>query len=489
MIIIEYLNTCLNLGFENLKRIIKTMTDLQKLLGPTIADPSVYESTLYYSLETLCICFPARLSGSTSLEQALDYLFNDALKYLPAESCKQETAEGILHWVRNKNESVSKEVLEIEIIPGTDIWPTPYPVKRTYRILANGLSVGTPPEGSMGEIKVIYNWDELEMAGKAGELVDKLVLFNYGNFTSYGEVGAYRRDGSAKAAQYGAKGVLIRSLTPNDSVSGVHTGTQEPGGPIPAACLSIEDAEVLTRLIHRGHQIIGHLSLPCELVSISATSRNLIFEIKGSEFPNEIVIIGGHTDSWDCHYNGCQGAHDDGQGVIIALEIIKYLYQQNQKPRRTIRAILFVDEEISQAGANSYQQLHQYEAENVQIAIETDVGVGPVCGFGFTGTKSARIVLQELLTPLTTILQIPLEIRESWSGNGVDISPMIEIDHIPGMLLRHEDTWWTETYFHFHHTNADTIDHVDKSKLLQNFQVLLGTVWILANCDERIPHH
>ena len=106
----------------------------------------------------------------------------------------------------------------------------------------------------------------------------------------------------------------------------------------------------------------------------------------------------------------------------------------------------------------------------------------------FAGTGGARELILQLLTPLGVTLGIDLKMQESWSGQGVDISPMITKDKIPGMLLRHEDTWWMKDYFHFHHTNSDTIDHVDKSLLLTNFQVLLGTVWILANCDERIPH-
>lgn len=203
------------------------------------------------------------------------------------------------------------------------------------------------------------------------------------------------------------------------------------------------------------------------------------------------MVVGGHTDSWDCAHESCQGAHDDGQGVIIAMEIIRLLAQYQYQPRRTIRAVLFVDEEVGQRGADAYQQAHQHEAQNVIAAIETDLGVGPVAGFGFSGTSEGRDTLRNLvLSPLSKMVfpngEKELRIQDSWTGTGVDISPLIERDHIPGILLRHEDTWWDKDYFHFHHSSSDTIDHVDKKLLQQNLEVLLGLTWILANTDQRI---
>lgn len=476
---------------------------LEDLVRITRSEEESLTEILYYSLETLCICFPARISGSEVLERSLTYLFEYGQRDIPHDCCVEEIVGNMPQWVRKKTVDQLKliqlaesaedaepenELLTVDITPSASAWPSPYPLRRTYCVVANGLSVGTTSEGLRSEIVIIKSWEELTLLGEEGLLNGKMVLYNFVNFTSYGDVAAFRRFGGDRAQKYGASAVLIRSLTPNCSVSGLHTGSQEPNIAIPCACVTIEDAEVLTRLAARGHGLQGRLQLPCHFVSEPKKSRNLIFDIKGSEFPDEIVLLGGHTDCWDCQHDGCQGAHDDGQGVIVSLEIIRYLYRHNYRPRRTIRAVLFVDEEVAQSGAIAYQQDHQGEASKVQVAIETDLGVGPVCGFGFTGSSAARSLLQHLLAPLATSLNQTLEVRDSWSGTGVDISPMLEIDGVPGMLLRHEDTWWQETYFHFHHTNADTIDHVDKKLLFTNFQVLLGAVWVLANCDERLPH-
>jgi carboxypeptidase Q len=156
-----------------------------------------------------------------------------------------------------------------------------------------------------------------------------------------------------------------------------------------------------------------------------------------------------------------------------------------------------VDEEVKQSGAIAYADAHAQECMDKKIvaAIETDLGVGPVCGFGYSGKASARAQLRELLIPLTSALNefqaastdgsklTTLSVDDRWSGHGVEISPMIDRFQVPGLLLRHEDTWWNDDYFHMHHSTADTIDHVDVNLMRLNFQVLIGAVWILANSD------
>jgi carboxypeptidase Q len=447
---------------------------------------------IYSNLETLCICYPARLSGSDTLEHALDYLFQYGQQCLPCESCKAEVVENVPRWIRSSSSKgegqgpLEECVISIEVKEGQ--WPKPFPLKRQIRLMANGLSVGTSEEGINGYLVIVKDFEELVEKGTRGEIQNKIVLFDYQNYTGYGDIAKYRFAGAREASKYGAVAALIRTLTPNSSCSGAHTGTQASNVTIPSACVAIEDVELLARLIKKGYKIhIDRLFLPCFQMT-SRSSRNLIFEIRGVEKPEEIVIVGGHTDSWDCQHTSCQGAHDDGQGVIISLEIIRLLHKYGLKPKRTIRAVLFVDEEVGQSGANAYQQTHVHEAPNVIAAIETDLGVGRVCGFGFTGTSEARETLKELFQPLSQ-LGIPMDIKESWTGKGVDISPMIEIDHVPGLLLRHDDTWWNEEYFHIHHSASDTIDHVDKTLLSQNFAVLLGAVWLLANTDVKLPRN
>lgn len=364
-------------------------------------------------------------------------------------------------------------------------------------MLANGTSVGTGIDGVTAEVCIVNSWDDLERLGKENQLTGKIVLFDYKHFITYGHHNSFRGRGANAAAKYGAVAVLIRSLAPDSTTSGPHTGGQEPyceegttaaGTPpvraIPAACIAVEDAELISRLAARGHTLSVCLTLPCYILP-DRTSRNLVFELKGSALPEEVVIIGGHTDSWDCQFGCCQGAHDDGQGVVIALEIVRILHELGLRPRRTVRAVLFVDEEVRQRGAQAYADAHAAEAQHIVAAIETDLGVGPACGFGFSGKAESWEVLRRLLAPLSVLGNVN-QVDERWSGKGVDITPLIEQHGVPGLLLRHEDTWWNAEYFHLHHTASDTIDHVDKTLLLRNLQVLLGTVWILANAEETL---
>ena len=144
----------------------------------------------------------------------------------------------------------------------------------------------------------------------------------------------------------------------------------------------------------------------------------------------------------------------------------------------------FADEEMSQSGANAFKTAHIHELDNIVAAIETDMGVGRPCGFGYSGDPSNRKILSDILSPLS-ILNGTNRVDEDWSGRGVDIIPLID-EGVPGLLLRHDDSWWLREYFHMHHTASDTIDHVDKDMLTLNLQVLLGAVWLLANSDERM---
>lgn len=188
----------------------------------------------------------------------------------------------------------------------------------------------------------------------------------------------------------------------------------------------------------------------------------------------------------DCQFDGCQGAHDDGQGVVVAFEIVRLLTKAGIRPRRTIKAVLFVDEECRQSGAKAFLEAHRHVTENIVAAIETDMGAGPVVGFGFSGTEDGRSVLLSLLQPLAVLGDVT-NVDPRWNGKGVDITPLIEEAGVPGLLLRHADSWWDSEYFHMHHSTADTIDHVDPELLVLNLQVVMGAVWLLANSDEKIP--
>ena len=179
--------------------------------------------------------------------------------------------------------------------------PKPNPLKRKIRVLANGMSVGTHESGLEALIEVVESWDQLRESGEMGNLRGKIVLYDYRHFIQYGNQSAFRNSGANEASKYGALGVLIRSLAPDATTSGPHTGSQrefeETVTPIPAACISVEDAELLRRLHERGHQLKATLFLPCVRLP-DQSSRNLVFEIAGSDLSDEVVLVGGHTDSW-----------------------------------------------------------------------------------------------------------------------------------------------------------------------------------------------
>jgi carboxypeptidase Q len=462
--------------------------------------------SIYKSLETLCLYFPGRVTGSKTLEKAISHLYEDTRKNLPDSCCKKEEVKDVTRWVRYGNfgemcyeSSNSDPTLKdltnrkeeqcfIEIIPSVDAEGTgdalPYPLTRQVRIIANGLSVGTGPDGIKGQLVVIKSWEELEKEGSANHLTGKIILYDFINFTSYGELSLFRYLGALRAEKYGAIGVLVRTLTPNTSLSGPHTGVQCGDASIPSVCIAIEDCEMIRRLIERGFGIETTMILPCCQLP-KTVSHNLLFEIPGSEKPEELILIGGHVDSWDCQYGCCQGAHDDGQAIILAIEIIKLFTKYGLKPKRTIRAVIFTDEEVTQTGANSYQENHIFEAKNVQVAIESDCGVGPVLGYNFKGNPSFFSKIHQLLYPISTTFDLPtLQYKESYVG--VDIEPMCEKDNIPGLLLKHTDDWWKESYFHYHHSPSDSIDHINKDLLQDNFLILLTTVWLLANSEESL---
>lgn len=496
------------------------MEDLSKL-----RDLSADElSALYRQLETLCLFYPGRVTGSKSLEKAIDFLYENTKKSLPDDCCKKEEVVNVTRWVRygnfgdycyeSRNEDPSLNDLKtrveekcfITILPNPDHpadAPFPYPANRQVRILANGLSVGTGPDGVRGEVIIISSWEELQQKGDEGKVRGKIVLYDYVQYTNYGDVSSFRFYGADRAAKHGAIAVIIRTLTPNDSLSGAHTGVQDAQAPIPSVCVAIEDCEMIRRLMERGYGIESTLILPCTNLP-STTSHNLLFEVKGSEKPEEIVLIGGHVDCWDCQHGCCQGAHDDGQAVIICIEIIKLLHKHNLRPRRTIRAVVFTDEEVLQTGADQYEEKHRDEAEKVIVAIETDSGVGPICGFNYqTAQTSTFDKIQLALKPLNEFL---LSLSSSSSSShtwfeevkkegamlfqhsyvGVDITPMVEKDGIPGLLVKHSDDWERETYFHFHHSPSDSIDHIDKNRLYENFFFLLSAAWLLANSDQEM---
>jgi carboxypeptidase Q len=374
-----------------------------------------------------------RLSGSKNLERAIEWAITEMKK----DGLDNVRAEKVMvpHWVRGD------ESLELTS-----------PVSQKLAMLGLGNSVGTPPEGVTTEAVVVRNFDELDALGE--RVRGKIVVYN-APFTNYGETVRYRLSGPSRAARYGAVATLVRSITPR-SLQTPHTGGtnyDETQPKIPAAAITIEAAELLQRMYLRGDRPTLHLRMEAKFLP-DAESANVIAEIKGAERPDEVVLIGGHFDSWDVG----QGAHDDGGGCIVAWETIRLLKELGLRPRRTIRAVLYTNEENGLRGGNAYRDAHRAELPKHVLAIESDSGIYQPEGFGLAETASlqARSNMEEIAKLLAGIRAT----RIAASGGGADIGPIMR----EGVVGAHLDVEGLR-YFDIHHTHADTLDKIDPRDL------------------------
>lgn len=374
-----------------------------------------------------------RLSGSTNLERAIQW----ALAEMRADGLDNVRAEKVMvpHWVRGA------ESLELTS-----------PVTRSLSMLGLGNSVGTPPEGITAEAVVVRSFDELDALGE--RVRGKIVVYNV-PFTGYGQTVQYRGAGASRAARHGAVAALVRSVTPV-SLQTPHTGAMNYAADqpkIPTAAITIEGAELLQRMHDRGDRPVLRLKMEAKFLP-DAESANVIAEIKGTEKPDEIVLVSGHFDSWDVG----QGAHDDGGGCIIAWETVRLLKELNLRPRRTIRAVLYTNEENGLRGGTAYLEAHRAEITKHILAIESDSGTYRPEGFGLAAAASpqARADLEEIAKLLAGIRAT----RIAPNGGGADIGPLMRAG-VVGASLDVDGTH----YFDIHHTPADTLDKIDPQDL------------------------
>ncbi len=379
-----------------------------------------------------------RLSGSKNLERAIEWALtemkNDGLDNIRAEKVM------VPHWVRGE------ESLEM-------ISPEP----RKLSLLGLGNSVSTPPEGIAAEAVVVRNFDELEALGE--RVRGKIVVYN-APFVSYGETVKYRGSGASRAA--------VSLQTP-------HTGAMtydEKLPKIPTAAITIESAELLQRMNDRGERPTLRLKMEAKFLP-DAESANVVAEIKGSEKPDEVILLGGHLDSWDVG----QGAQDDGGGVIIAWEAVRLLKELGLRPRRTIRAVLYTNEENGARGGDAYRDAHRAEAGKHILVIESDSGCYRPEGFGLatTAPPQARANFIEIAKLLSGIRAD----RIAANGGGTDINPMMK-EGVVGASLNVDGT----KYFEIHHTQADTLDKVNPQELALCVAAMAVMAYTVADMPE-----
>ncbi|MEZ5363873.1 MAG: M20/M25/M40 family metallo-hydrolase [Bryobacterales bacterium] len=327
------------------------------------------------------------------------------------------------------------------------------PASRALRILGLGMSVGTPPGGVEADLAAVRDFDELEALGRRG-VEGKIVLFN-APFTSYGRTVQYRSSGASRAAALGAVATLLRSVTPR-SLSTPHTGAMRYSGDapkIPAAAVTVEDAERLYALCRDAVGVRIRLEMGAHMLPM-ADSANVLGEIRGRERPEEIVVMGGHIDSWDVG----QGAHDDGASCMAALQALAVIRGLGLRPRRTLRVALWTNEENGLEGAKAYRAALGDEVGKHVAAIEMDGGCERPSGFGLgmpAGDSRAERALAQAREIAATLRGIQAD-NISVGGGGADIGPLMR-EGVPGFGLQTEGGH----YFDWHHTDADTLDKVD----------------------------
>jgi carboxypeptidase Q len=418
-----------------------------------IAAAALSDSAAWNRIAELTEKFGNRISGSQSLEQAIDWI----IEKMKADGLDNVRGEPVMvpKWVRGA-ESATMMTPRVASLP----------------MLGLGGSIATPPNGITAEVVVVNSYEDLE--AKKAQVRGKIVLYNV-VFTNYGATVAYRSGGASRAAKHGAVASLVRSVGPY-SMRTPHTGGMNYDSTvakIPTAAITSEDADMIARLIGRGDKVTVNLKMTAHFEPDSP-SRNVMGEIRGREFPDEVVAMGGHIDSWDVG----RGAMDDAGGVVAAWEALRILKRLNIQPRRTIRAVGWTNEENGTRGGNGYRDAHKAQIEKQILVMESDGGVFRPLGFGFTGSDAAFAIVSEIGTLLDKVGATAI----TRGGGGADIGPIMALG-VPGMGLNVDGT----KYFWFHHTDADTVDKLDPKEVAQCAAAMAIMAYVVADMPTRLP--
>ena len=444
----------------------RTLAEMRGLMQAALASEYAYRQTAYLSNN-----IGPRLSGSPQAERAVQYVAEEMRK-LGLEVRLQKLS--VPHWVRGQERA---ELIEFPgMAPGT-----------TQKIIVTALggSIATPADGMTGEIVVANSFDELIALGRQ-RVEGKIVVFNnrfdkemaaagFGG-NAYGQAVQYRGGGAIAAGRLGAIAVLVRSAGGSQNRL-VHTGAMRYDAnvkQIPAGAISSEDAETIAYLAKMGTVRVRLLMTPQTLPN--ATSYNVIADLKGSEKPDEIVIVSGHLDSWDLG----TGALDDACGVAMSMQVPYLLKQLDLKPRRTIRMIAYMNEENGLVGGTAYAQEQAASLAKHFAAIESDLGASHPVGFLFTGKPEAL----PFFGPISNVLrqQGAGIVQLQPGGVGADIGPLTR-----GGVPSFAPYFDTRTYFNYHHTEADTFDKIDPKELAEGGSVMAVLAYGLANLDQPLP--
>jgi carboxypeptidase Q len=421
----------------------------------------------YRELAHLTENIGARPTGSIQARAAAEYVAGE-LRKLGLDVRLQPVT--VPHWVRGAETAALVE------------YPGMVP-ETTQRIVLTALggSSSTPPEGITTEVVTVNTFDELTALGRE-KIAGKIVLFNEifdkqkaaGGlaFAAYSEAVRYRGAGPKAAADLGAAAALVRSVG-NADYRLPHTGFSFPAG-IPAGVVTAEDADLIVHLVAQG-KVRMHLTLTPQKLP-DETSYNVIADLRGSEHPEQTVIVSGHLDSWDLG----TGAIDDGAGVVIAMETAEILQRLHLRPARTLRVIAWMDEETGGSGSKAYSAEYAADFAHCIAAIESDAGAAHPLGFNVKASTAAI----DTLRPVQVVLQSvgSTVFQPTTYSPGADIAAMSEAG-VPAFGVMQDG----RTYFNYHHTAADTLDKVVPGELRENAATMAVMAYALANMKEPLP--
>lgn len=440
----------LNLQAQEPEKIVKS-----------VFDEALTDTTAYHNLRLLCKNHKGRITGTPEANKAVDFMV-ELMQQMQLDRVEKQPVT-VPRWVRGEAEKAF-------IISGKND-------KTEVPVTALGMSIGTGEKGLMAKVVEVQSFKELETLGTKN-ISGNIVFFNrpmdptlINTFAAYGGAGDQRSQGAAQAARFGAVGVVVRSLTiASDNFP--HTGVMRYNDTIPkipAVAISTKGSDLLSTTLKNNPETQFSFRTTCYQLPDS-TSYNVIGEIKGSEFPEQIITVGGHLDAWDTG----EGVHDDGAGCLMSLDLLRIFLELGIKPKRTIRAVMFMDEEVAQRGGKEYARQAELKKENHYFALEADRGAYMPKGFGISAPNE-RLEKMLALQKYFETYGIDDFVK---GGGGVDIGPLAKF----GTPL---SSYITEMqrYFDVHHSGYDTFEQVHLRELQLGSAAMASFIYLIDKYD------
>jgi hypothetical protein len=446
------------LSFSLLFSMANAETADDSLMIKKISDEVFMNGQAYSNLRYLCKKVGPRLSGSAgaalAVEQTARMLREAGADTVYLQPCM------VPRWVRGEKEQGKATLSNGKFI--------------SLNIVALGNAVGTGTKGINAPIIEVKNFAELDALGK-DKVKGKIVFYNYrmdprfiNTFRAYGDAGVYRSQGPSRAAALGAVGVIVRTLSPvlDDNPHTGATRYDEDKPKIPAVAISTNGAVELSGLISKGLVNNVYIRTTCQMLA-DVESFNVVGELRGSVHPEEVITVGGHLDSWDL----AEGAHDDGTGCMQSIEIIRAFKALGIQPKRSIRAVMFMNEENGLRGGTKYAEIAKSENKKFIMAMESDAGGFTPRGFGFSSNAAQKVKIlswQPLFRPYGA-----LEFNEG--GGGADIGPLRPLG--TALIGLNPDS---QRYMDLHHAKTDVFEAVSERELNLGVVVMAGMIYLVS---------